>query len=498
VDLEYGTMIQQQQQQLSPSSSDHRQRKVHFASFDGSSLCPPSDVTEGSYKPQQVCVQRLDSVLKSIQQMKQEDTADPAAWTVVLQDIVRYLDHDFRLYYHDKVCAQSISINNPGGTPKNSIIISTTLSSSSTYPTSRIEKAAAVYSRDLESLIEQYNHHQQQQVQQQQQPSSSSTLPPSLSLLSTADGYHNITPLTWECRLADVAAQLVRYWLRTILNPVPCRANKQTKTQRWNSRISQFVELKDGDSNEFYALEGDSEESSSSSLSTAVEDGALSSLLSDSLSHLYDYLGSVNPTSRIEPSSSSWKERLIKKLPDESCCASEICHRGLGTGRRPAPQLSDEEWQQVGYELQVVSDFCAFYHRVIFLQQLLTIIIEPSYNWLDHWKDTVETTAKRLLNLPSSSTVVVQDEDAHLLLLGIPLIELLRRLQDDIIPIASARYEVCKLNLQTTIRAFRLGKSNTKHKKLFQPQVGELEDYWKHYLQPGTVFPSVEVKRTEH
>ena len=506
VDLEYGTMIQQQKQEQpqAPSSADHRQRKVHFASFDGSSLCPPSDVTEGSYKPQQVCIQHLDSILSSIQQMKNNDES---TWTVVLQDIVQYLDHDFRLYYHDKVCAQSISVNNNAGgggsttTTKNSII-STTLASSSTYPTRRIEKAAAVYSRDLESLIEQHNHQQrqEQQQQQQQEPSQTLSILPSLSL-STDDDYHHetTTPLTWECRLADVAAQLVRYWLRTILNPVPCRANQQTKTQRWNSRISELVELTDGDSIGFYALEGGEStgtEESSSSLSTAVEDGALSSLLSDSLSHLYDYLGGIDLSSA---SSSSWKEQLIKVLPDESCCASEICHRGLGTGRKPASQLSDEEWQQVGHELQTVCDFCAFYHRVIFLEQLLTIIIESSNNWLDHWKDTVETTAKHLVNLSSSSssTVVVQEEDVHLVLLGIPLTELLRHIQEDIIPIASSRYELCKFNLQTTINAFRLGKPNTKHKKLYQPQIGELEDYWKQYLQPGTVFPSVKVKTTE-
>jgi hypothetical protein len=173
-----------------------------------------------------------------------------------------------------------------------------------------------------------------------------------------------------------------------------------------------------------------------------------------------------------------------------------VCHRGLGTGRRPAPQLSEEQWQKVGYDLQTVCDFCAFYHRIIFLEQLLTTIIE-SDGWFDHWKDTVETTARHLVGLSTSSSSIVQEEDAHLVLLGIPLTELLRRLQEDIIPVASHRYSVCKSNLRTTVSAFRLGKANTKHKRLYQPQIGELEDYWNRYLQPGTVFPSVAKKEFE-
>jgi hypothetical protein len=93
-------------------------------------------------------------------------------------------------------------------------------------------------------------------------------------------------------------------------------------------------------------------------------------------------------------------------------------------------------------------------------------------------------------NDDSSLLPVIQQEDAHLVLLGLPLSELLDRLQEDILPICKERYATLRSNYQTTVAAFKLGKANTLHKKKYQPQVGELEVYWND-LFAGTVFPSI-------
>jgi len=56
-------------------------------------------------------------------------------------------------------------------------------------------------------------------------------------------------PLSWECRLANTSAQLVRYWLRTILNPIPGRADYENKTDQWSSRLYDYIILTNDSSN---------------------------------------------------------------------------------------------------------------------------------------------------------------------------------------------------------------------------------------------------------
>ncbi|KAG7375051.1 hypothetical protein IV203_014146 [Nitzschia inconspicua] len=494
VDLEWNLLEESDQPKESKpmASSKPGKKRVHFAAFDGSTLRPPTDVMEGSQHQQEICIRCLRIVLDTVNDMasalyderhhRTDQNDGQNGILAALQDLVSYLDQDFRLQYHDKTCAQSILISSSSG--------------NIWYPTRRIEKAAALYSRDLESVIHVLEF------------ANSSRLS-SINAISSLSDSSPCTPcplLSWECRLADVSSQLVRYWLRTLLNPVPGRANAKDKTERWTSRIAEIVTLVENTEKSFLGeISSNSDNDADSAVSsTAVEDGSLSSLLSDALSHVYDYLGGipfengrVETIGLVSASGEVWRERLLLVMPTDKCLSSELCSRGIGTGRNAAPFLSDQQWKQVGEELQVASDFVAFYHRVVFLEQLLSILLRAG-DWASHWEETVQTAARGLIDLESKQlprsndcgTAILQQEDAHLVLLGIPLRELLCRIQVGLMPLASERYHLVKSNLQKTVAAFRFGKSNTKHKKLYQPRLGELEDYWNELLH-GIVFPSV-------
>jgi hypothetical protein len=479
-------------------------KQVHFAAFDGSSLCPPTDVTPGSYRQQEKCIRNLIAVLNAVDDMRSElakgynrrtsGCKDPL-FLAVLQNLVLYLDQDFRLYYHDKICARSISPMDP---PASSLSLS-----SWGYPTRRVEKAAACFSRDFESLLALFRG----------MTSSTHTLSNHDVVIETPA---TRPLLSWEYRLADVSSQLVRYWLRTLLNPVPVRAKIKNKTDRWNIRIAEIVTLIETRDRSFLGeVTTDSDDESSAS-STAVEDGSLSSLLSDALSHIYHYLGGIpvnkveydSPVRPVAASGYIWRKRLRQVLPDAACLSSDLCIRGLGTGRQPTPPLIDTDWRQVGEELQVASDFVAFFHRLLFLEQLVSILVTTA-DWALQWENTVQTFARILMDLHKTTMVevalspvestfketdqltsqILQQEDCHLILLAMPLTELLTGLQE-LLRLASDRYSSIKLKLQQTVSSFRFGKSNTKHKKQYQPQLGELEEYWNELLE-GVVFPSV-------
>ncbi|KAG7348747.1 hypothetical protein IV203_011344 [Nitzschia inconspicua] len=495
VDLEWNLLEESDQVKESKpmASSKPGKKRVHFAAFDGSTLRPPTDVMEGSQHQQEICIRCLQLVLDTVNDMasalyderhhRTDQNDGQYGILAALQDLVSYLDQDFRLQYHDKICAQSI-------------FISSSSSGNVWYPTRRIEKAAALYSRDLESVIHLLEF------------ANSSRLS-SIKAISPLSHSSPCTPcplLSWECRLADVSSQLVRYWLRTLLNPVPVRANAKDKTERWTSRIAEIVTLVEKTEKNFLGeISSISDNDADSAVSsTAVEDGSLSSLLSDALSHVYDYLGGipfengrVETIGLVSASREVWRERLLLVMPTDKCLSSEVCSRGIGTGRSGAPFLSDQQWKQVGEELQVASDFVAFYHRVVFIEQLLSILLRAG-DWASHWEETVQTVARGLIDLESKQlprsndcgSAILQQEDAHLVLLGIPLRELLCRIQVGLMPLASERYHLVRSNLQKTVAAFRFGKSNTKHKKLYQPRLGELEDYWNELLH-GIVFPSV-------
>jgi hypothetical protein len=513
VDLEWDLLDEPCPDQSKLSSPTCSSKKhVHFAAYDGSAWCPPSDVTPGSYLHQQICIRNLTNVLNAINDMRSSlskgdsgnttSTPNDAHLLAVLQDLVSYLNQDFHFYDHDKTCALSISTTN---------LTTTTSSSASSvwYPSSRIEKAAVTYSKDLESVLVLLR------------ATSSSTY------TSYYDDSDNLIPntrpfLTWECRLADVSSQQVRYWLRTLLNPVPVRAKVKDETDRWTIRIADIVTLIKIKDRSFL---GEASLTTNSVIyfkasSTAVDNESISSLLSDALSHIYDYLGGIpinideydhhHPVRLVAASADIWQQRLLQMLPDVACLSSELCTRGLGSGRQPAPPLSDNEWRHVGKQLKMASDFMAFFHRVLFSEQLVSILVKDD-DWAAHWENTVQKSALRMIDLQKTTIVesktwsavdstlderdqltsqqILQQEDSHLILLGMPLTEMLARLQE-LVHLSSDRYGVIKLNLQKTVTAFRFGTSNTKHKKQYQPQLGELEEFWNELFK-GVVFPTM-------
>jgi hypothetical protein len=468
--------------------------------------------------------------------------------TVILQDIISYLDNEFLLNGHDTTCVESIMEMNY-----------------QSIPIRRIEKAAIAYSRDLQSLINPNGkfikktfaiacaknadggHDFDDDNNADADSDAVGNVDTSTTIIvpirtETTDVFVRSRPLSWECRLANTSAQLVRYWLRTLLNPIPGRADFETKTDQWSSRLYDYVILKEDDSSgggDGGNINGDDDDSS---IETIDEDN-LSSLLSNALGHVYMYLGYLGIDSTITTPTSaaamfSWKDRLLQVLPDESCCDTPVCREGLGSGRHPT-YITEDDWEDVEHHLTMASDFCAFHRRALFIESLLSIVTKM--NWDDHWSNTVQAAAKKLVRLDKNSiiknnsnnnnnnssssnndivnedddgndidmdqisddimvvngggddsnNIIIQPEDEHLVLLGMSIDDLLYRLRTEILPISRERYEVCYNNLRTTETNFRLGLSNTKRKKKCQPQINKLEDYWNESLHPGTIFPSI-------
>jgi len=139
---------------LDPEQLDHNrksQRRVQFAAFDDTAVVrAPSDVLEGSYKPQEHCVQALLSVIDVIEElfpqalggmMETTTTTATTTTTTIVMDIIAYLDTEFLRMEHDTICVESILAMNH-----------------QSIPIRRIEKAAIAYSKDLLSLINPDGH----------------------------------------------------------------------------------------------------------------------------------------------------------------------------------------------------------------------------------------------------------------------------------------------------------------------------------------------------
>jgi len=109
--------------------------------------------------------------------------------------------------------------------------------------------------------------------------------------------------------------------------------------------------------------------------------------------------------------------------------------------------------------MTITSEFCAFYRRALFVEQLLLIILQM--NWNEYWAGTIQAAAQKLVRLKNnnssinniqrgttsnnnsnnndddSATVIIQPEDEHLVLLGMPIQNLLHHLQTEILPLTS-------------------------------------------------------------
>merc|ERR1712238_373899 len=75
----------------------------------------------------------------------------------------------------------------------------------------------------------------------------------------------------------------------------------------------------------------------------------------------------------------SWEDRLRQVLPYESCCATSVCREGLGSGRRPT-YITEDDWIELKQHLTIASDFCAFHRRVLFVERLLSVVTKMNWD----------------------------------------------------------------------------------------------------------------------
>ena len=431
-------------------------RKVMFQPFDTMDgpavMCPPTDTLEGSYQEHEKCIEQLKKVLQSVKALRRWPITDVKT---TLQSFATYLDVGFKLRYHDKICSKTLSSN----------------CGMRAYPTSRVSKAAAAYSRDVESLLAHLSpieslaalSHQSIDVCQ-------SSPPPS-------------PPLVWEERLGDASAQLTRYWLRTLINSVPERHEKNRSNSRaWKRRLDDLIQICERPGKE-------------------EDEDPTSSLVSNALSHIYQYLG-ANPY--------EWQKRLSDHLAAFSSsnttssfsdlCTSEVCQTGVGKGRKPAQPLTDAEWSHVEESFESAASLVACYNRALFIHQLLSIVSDVKLS--GHWAKTVQSAARHLTDLSvrdsellASKMSILQSEDAHLSLLGWDSEVLQKSLQDVLIAPLSDEIAQIQKNLISSASAFRLGgKKKSKHFIAHLPKVGELEENWVDHLEPSLAFCTVTLR----
>ena len=526
----------------SPKSKAHvgspKRRRIQFAAFDDMAVVrAASDVLEDSQKPLENCTKALASLLNAVgeifpkaisctpTQLTQDiaDQSPSSDATSIVCDFIFYLSKEFIPQCHDTICVESLMT-----IEKQNI------------PVLRVQKAATIYSRDLDSLINPKGKTTKHLLAttnaiEGQIRDDMIVVPFSIS---TSDVFVRTRPLTWECRLANTSAQLLRYWMRTHMNEFSERADSDTKTDQWKTRLIDCVNVTNiMDEKEFNIKPNKSitiYDESEPGRSISIEDDAcsgeieedpnLSSMLSNALSHIYSYLNLGADQSALSEQFMSWKDRLLQEMPDENCCATTVCQDGFGTGRKPA-YITEDDWQDIHEQLEAACYFCSFHRRALFIERLFSIL--ELIGWTDQWTHTVQATARNLVkmkasinnsnnyavslgkpfsnlgnsdgdiksNLGSIDSVAfgraIQVEDEHLVLLGMPPNELVVRLRTEILPITCRRYEVCRANLRKMEKKFRLGKSNTAMKKKFLPNIGTLEAYWKEFLYEDTFFPSI-------
>jgi hypothetical protein len=380
------------------TTTPQQSKKVHFPAFNGSALQPPSDVIEGSDQLREDCIQQLTTVVQESHKLhtaanKANANKDRAKDTSILHHLVQYLKTDFVTYHHAQACANSFP--------------------SKSYPKARVAKAANAYVQDLTRIL---------------QPSSSTS-----------------KPCSWEFRLADLAAQHIRYWLRTLLNPIPDRAPSggPPGNKNWRYRVCDIVALR-------VQVEGEE--------STAVEDGSLSSLVSDALSFLYEFFGThkLKDLEDFEASPSPGSSRLPKEF-----CTSPLSLKQLF--------IAPEQWLVLEEEMTTATRFIAAMNAVQFLNDLFAIIVsEPKYQKL--WKQWVQESAARLSLVDNSS---LHSEDLHLVLLHVPLDQILQVLES-ISQRHAITYQQCQQRLDDMSQRFLFGKKS-KRKKRHQPYLERLE-----------------------
>ena len=423
VELELVSLQEEEAEQdtsIKEEEEEESLRKVHFSGFDGASIKPPSDVILGSCDHQQDCIGKLKDVLnearsvESQQQQRQQAQKPLVCLLSFLESLDSDCDHAMAML---TACAQSISSSS---TPQNYY-----------YQPSRVRTAADFYFHDLQIL-------QSRLVNNVKIPQPQ--------------------PLYLEQRLTDKCGQVIRYLLRTMLNPVPYRAYWDDKLD--TVRISDLIKME------------------STVDSTAVEDSNISSLFSYALRHIYEVLGSTD-TQQIRP------------VPD-LFCHTVACWRGLGTRDFPA-EYTTEDWEEITSQLWQASLFLAAYNGARFLHQLLDISavsqqLENStgtYSW-----PTLQHYAKVL---HGHSAVATASEDVHLAFLHLSLDSLKNQLAI-LLQVLDEQAEDCQGSLDGMVNRFQLGtgkKGSKLGKGKYKTQLAQLEQTLQAAEELYQMFPTV-------
>lgn len=410
---------------LTPTYPQKKVKKVHFAAFDGSSMRPPTDVLEGSYSAQQDCIDHLTKVQQICNAIRGSadtdgENSDSNTRTIdSLRSLAQFLTTE-SVSYHTPV-ANSLSQTMP-------------LRDFSSFPVGRVQKAASSFAHNIEYLC---------------------------------DG--ELTQ--WDYRLADASAQLCRYWLRTVLNPVPDRALTEYVSQEWISRVCEIIHLQSDKDH------------------VATDDESLSALVSEALSNVYHYVGG-------DANTDGWAAQM--NFPT-SFCQSELCLRGIRKSNQQ--DFVGHDWTTLGYHVQVAISYLAAINSVQFLYDLLTIVVaHPSH--LDYWKSTIQFSGRQLAKAADG----IQSQDEHLVLLSIAPEQLLKVLQpilvqDDV----KHRRQACFSSLQALAKTYVLqepkspspnkarGKGKSRYFQL-RNQIGsplaKLQDYYQRTI-PTIDFPTL-------
>jgi hypothetical protein len=92
----------------------------------------------------------------------------------------------------------------------------------------------------------------------------------------------------------------------------------------------------------------------------AIEDGSFSSLVSDAISHIYDYF---------EDDDTRWQEKMEAR-PTKFCRTDLLCLRGIVGKSQRGHKLLIDDWMQIGCKVELATGFLAAVNGAQFLHDL--------------------------------------------------------------------------------------------------------------------------------
>ena len=293
------------------------------------------------------------------------------------------------------------------------------------------------------------------------------------------------TGCSWQRRLADQSSSLLRYALRTALNPVPERVPEEASDSDWTVRACDIVEFTLPS-----LLEGDA-------LFEELPTGNFSKFVSEAASHIVELVG-LDPL--------AWKSRMEGTLSD--FCQSTESQRGIASAfvanqvdarkatpgktpsklkrnrRRQSVSLrawTDEEWAIVEEDIRSSTEVLAAIQGAQFLYDVLNLVVQhPRHEQV--WRTVIQQRAQVLYNaMTLTSRETFQPEDVHLTLLRFSPSDLLLQLP---VLIDSRRRTKCLKELVALSQKFlisgkALDASERRRKRDYKPQITDLECVWQ-------------------